>query len=60
MATMQIGVVFPQTEFGNDPGAVREIYVDAGRHDARLRDLLMQRAELLPQRYRLENDIDGR
>ena len=26
----------------------------------RLRDLLMQRAELLPQRYRLENDIDSR
>jgi 23S rRNA (guanosine2251-2'-O)-methyltransferase len=24
----------------HDPGAVREIYVDAGRHDARLRDLL--------------------
>ena len=30
------------------------------RARARLRDLLMQRAELLPQRYRLENDIDGR
>ncbi len=24
----------------HDPGAVREIYVDAGRHDARLRDLV--------------------
>jgi 23S rRNA (guanosine2251-2'-O)-methyltransferase len=24
----------------HDPGAVREIYVDAARHDARLRDLL--------------------